>query len=228
MGSEHLLLALLEQEAGAACRVLEEQGLTRPAARERIIRSVGLGIPGTAPAQGLTPRLRRAIECAVDEAVRSGCGYVGTEHLLLGILREGNNMALRVLRESGVDQRHLQSALLQQRNAALRPQQEGNKATSREDTRMRVLNEYTSDLTAAAREGRLDPVVGREAEIRRTIQILSRRTKNNPVLIGEPGVGKTAVAEGLAERIVLGDVPEDLIGRRILALDLPAMLAGTK
>ena len=228
VGSEHLLLALLEQEAGAACRVLEEQGLTRPAARERIIRGVGLGIPGTAPAQGLTPRLRRAIECAVDEAVRSGCGYVGTEHLLLGILREGNNMALRVLRESGVDQRHLQSALLQQRNAALRPQQEGNKATSREDTRMRVLNEYTSDLTAAAREGRLDPVVGREAEIRRTIQILSRRTKNNPVLIGEPGVGKTAVAEGLAERIVLGDVPEDLIGRRILALDLPAMLAGTK
>ena len=137
-------------------------------------------------------------------------------------------MALRVLRESGVDQRRLQSALLQQRNAALRSQQEGNKSSNREDMRMRVLNEYTSDLTAAAREGRLDPVVGREEEIRRTIQILSRRTKNNPVLIGEPGVGKTAVAEGLAERIALGDVPEDLVGKRILSLDLPAMLAGTK
>ncbi len=228
VGSEHLLLALLEEEAGAACRALEEQGLNRPDVRKRIICSVGLGIPGTAPAQGLTPRLRRAIECAVDEAVRSGCGYVGTEHLLLGLLREGTNMALRVLRESGVDQRRLQSALLQQRNAALRSQQEGNKSSNREDMRMRVLNEYTSDLTAAAREGRLDPVVGREEEIRRTIQILSRRTKNNPVLIGEPGVGKTAVAEGLAERIALGDVPEDLVGKRILSLDLPAMLAGTK
>lgn len=229
VGSEHLLLALLEEEAGVTCRTLEELGLTRAAAKERIIRSVGLGIPGTAPAQGLTPRLRRTIECAVDESIRGGYGYVGTEHLLLGIIREGNNMALRVLRGSGVEPRRLQSALLQRSNAPIRPQQqEGSKPTNREDTRMRVLNEYTSDLTAAAREGKLDPVVGRENEIQRAIQILSRRTKNNPVLIGEPGVGKTAVAEGLAQRVVLGDVPEDLIGKRILSLDLPAMLAGTK
>ena len=228
VGSEHLLLALLEEDAGVTCRTLEELGMTRSAAKERVIRSVGMGIPGTAPAQGLTPRLRRAIEYAVDEAIRGGCGYVGTEHLLLGILREGDNMALRVLRGGGVEPRRLQSALLQRANAPLLSQQEGGKPTNREDTRMRVLNEYTTDLTAAAREGKLDPVVGRESEIQRSIQILSRRTKNNPVLIGEPGVGKTAVAEGLAERIVLGDVPEDLIRKRILSLDLPAMLAGTK
>ena len=227
VGSEHLLLALLEEDAGITCRTLEEQGLTRSAAKDRIVRSVGMGIPGTAPAQGLTPRLRRVIEYAVDESIRGGYGYVGTEHLLLGILREGNNMALQVLRGSGVEPRRLQSALLQGANAPLRSPQEGTKS-NREETRMRVLSEYTVDLTAAAREGKLDPVIGRDVEIQRAIQILSRRTKNNPVLIGEPGVGKTAVAEGLAARIVLGDVPEDLVGKRILSLDLPAMLAGTK
>ena len=228
VGSEHLLLALLEESAGVTCQVLERLGVTREAARERVARGVGVGIPGTAPAQGLTPRLRRIIAWAVEESLRGGCGSVGTEHLLLGVLREEESMAMRVLRESGVDPKRLQSALLQRASALSRPQQEGTRTTNREDARMRVLNEYTIDLTAAAREGRLDPVVGREAEIRRTIQILSRRTKNNPVLIGESGVGKTAVAEGLAERIAEGDVPEDLIGKRILSLDLPAMLAGTK
>ena len=228
VGTEHLLLALLEENAGIPFQMLEDQHVTRSAVRRQIVCNVGTGQPGDAPAQGLTPRLRRAIECAVEEAIRAGCSCVGTEHLLLGILREGNNMALRVLRESGVDTRRLQNALLLRLQPPARAQQEGNKPTNREDTHMRVLNEYTTDLTAAAREGKLDPVVGREAEIRRAVQILSRRTKNNPVLIGEPGVGKTAVAEGLAERIALGDVPEDLMGKRILSLDLPAMLAGTK
>ena len=228
VGSEHLLLALMEEETGEARRVLEELGLTQKDVRGRIVGRVGAGVPGTAPVQGLTPRLRRVIECAVEEAICAGRRSVGTEHLLLGILRQGENMALEVLQEGGAASERLRETLLQAAGGKDRSQQEGMKMTNREDTRMRVLNEYTSDLTAAAREGRLDPVIGREREIQRAIQILSRRTKNNPVLIGEPGVGKTAVAEGLAMRIVRGDVPEDLAGKRILSLDLPAMLAGTK
>ena len=224
VGTEHLLLGLLGEEAGGACHILQESGLSRQAARELVVRSVGTGAPGAAPPQGLTPRARRAIEYAAAEAQRSGSGSVGTEHLLLGLLREGSNMAVRVLRSSGMDIRRLQALTMQRLNPLPRSSQE----SGRTDSRTKVLNEYAADLTAAAREGRLDPVICREKEIDRAIQILSRRTKNNPVLIGEPGVGKTAVAEGLAMRIVLGDVPEELADKRILSLDLPAMLAGTK
>ena len=228
VGSEHLLMALLEEEAGVTCRAMEQLGLSRGMVKDAIIQTVGMGLPGAAPAQGLTPRIRRVIECAVGESLRGSYGYVGTEHLLMGIIREGNNMALQILRGVGVDPRRLQSVLLQQVNGPVRPRQETGRTTSREEARMKILTDYTTDLTAAARDGKLDPVLNREEEIQRSIQILSRRTKNNPVLIGEPGVGKTAVVEGLAQRIALGDVPEDLVGKRILSLDLPAMLAGTK
>ena len=227
VGTEHLLLGLLGEEAGGACRLLREQGLDRQQLRQTLVRSAGMGLPGAAPVQGLTPKARRAIEFAAGEALRTN-SYVGTEHLLLGILREGNNMAVRLMRGGGVDVRRLQSQLLQRLSPQARPLQEPARAAIRDDGRNKTLNEYASDLTAAARMGRLDPVVGREREIQRAVQILSRRTKNNPVLIGEPGVGKTAVVEGLAQRIVLGDVPEELLGLRILSLDLPAMLAGTK
>ena len=138
VGSEHLLLALLEEDAGITCRTLEEQGLTRSAAKDRIVRSVGMGIPGTAPAQGLTPRLRRVIEYAVDESIRGGYGYVGTEHLLLGILREGNNMALRVLRGCGVEPRRLQSALLHGRQCSASLSAGGNQIKSGGDTHART------------------------------------------------------------------------------------------
>ena len=242
VGSEHLLLGLLREEEGAAHRCLAEQSVTRDKARDVIVRLIGAGLPGLAPPQGLTPRAKRVIENAVGESVRSGSGYVGTEHLLLGILRESGTMAMRVLQTMGADPKKLQAALLQRMNAyqPLQRQTQGRAALAREDGARasfsapgpapvsKALEQFTRSLNALALKGRLDPVIGREREIGRTIRILSRRTKNNPVLIGEPGVGKTAVAEGLAQRIVAGDVPEELLGKNILSIDLSAMLAGTK
>ncbi len=232
VGSEHLLLGLLREEAGAAHRCLAEQAVTQERTRDTIVRIVGAGLPGLAPPQGLTPRAKRVIENAVGESSRGGSGYVGTEHLLLGILRENGTMAMRVLLTMGADPKKLQTALLERMSVVQRLPREAPTrlaAPRREETpRSKALEQFTRSLNALAREGRLDPVVGREREIARTIRILSRRTKNNPVLIGEPGVGKTAVAEGLAQRIVAGDVPEELLEKTILSIDLSAMLAGTK
>ena len=235
VGSEHLLLGLLREEDGAAHRCLTEQEVTAERTRDVIVRIVGTGLPGLAPPQGLTPRAKRVIENAVGESSRTGSGYVGTEHLLLGILRESGTMAMRVLATLGADPRKLQAALLQRMSVVQRlPREAGERsmppvrAAAPEVPRSKALEQFTRSLNAMAREHQLDPVVGREKEIGRTIRILSRRTKNNPVLIGEPGVGKTAVAEGLAARIVAGDVPEELLGKNILSIDLAAMLAGTK
>ena len=232
VGSEHLLLGLMREEEGIARRVLEEAGLTDDMICDVLHRSVGTGLSGAAPSQGLTPRAKSAVELAVSEASRTGAGYIGTEHLLMGLLREGNNMAIRVLRTVGIDPKKLYSAVVKKINEAPRAAAAagGNSAApSREDGKKGgALAEFTRDLTEAARSGKLDPVIGREKEIARVIQILSRRTKNNPVLIGEPGVGKTAIAEGLAQRIVAADVPEDLLDKRVLSLDLSGMVAGTK
>ena len=232
VGSEQLLLGLMREGEGLAWRCLTESGLTADMIRNVIVKSVGVGLPGSDPAQGLTPRAKRAIEIAVEEARRGGFGYVGTEHLLMGILREGNNMGLRILRSAGLEPRKLYASVAQKLSEAPRAssqgQQESRPNPKDSDSKTKTLKEFTRDLTAAAREGKLDPVIGREEEIQRVIQILSRRTKNNPGLIGEPGVGKTAVAEGLAQKIVLADVPEELLDKRILSLDLSGMVAGTK
>ncbi|MDE7243188.1 MAG: ATP-dependent Clp protease ATP-binding subunit [Oscillospiraceae bacterium] len=237
VGSEHLLLGLLGEEDGAAHRCLTEQAVTRERARDVIIRIIGAGLPGLAPPQGLTPRAKRVIENAVGESVRTGSGYVGTEHLLLGILRENGTMAVRVLQTLGADPKKLQAALLQKMSVPHALPRQGRLAEPPKTAltvqanyapMSKALEQFTRSLNALAAKGRLDPVIGREQEINRTIRILSRRTKNNPVLTGEPGVGKTAVAEGLAQRIVSGDVPEELLGKNILSIDLPAMLAGTK
>ena len=227
VGSEHLLLGLLREEEGI---VLEENGLTDEMVCDILHRSVGTGVSGAAPSQGLTPRAKSAVELAVSEAARTGAGYIGTEHLLMGLLREGNNMALRILRTVGIDPKKLYSAVVKKLNEAPRTAAVSGSASApaQEGGKKGTLEEYTRDLTEAARSGKLDPVIGREKEIQRVIQILSRRTKNNPVLIGEPGVGKTAVAEGLAQRISDGNVPEDLQKKRIVSVDLTAMLAGTK
>ncbi len=231
VGTEHLLLGLIREEDGIAHSVLMEAGLNDEMIVEIIKKSVGAGLPGSNPAQGLTPRAKRVVEIAMEDSIRGGFNDVGTEHLLAGILREGNNMAVRILRTAGVDARQLYSALMQKLKDLPRAKSEESTRSSpsaKDDSKAKTLREFTRDLTADARSGRLDPVIGREEEIQRVIQILSRRTKNNPCLIGEPGVGKTAIAEGLAEKIVLGDVPDNLLDKKLLSLDLSGMVAGTK
>ena len=230
VGTEHLLLGLIREGGGIAHTVLTEAGLTDDMIVEIIKTSVGAGLPGSNPAQGLTPRAKHVVEIAMEDSIRGGYNYVGTEHLLAGILREGNNMAVRILRTAGVDAKHLYTALMQKLSDSPRGRSgDAAKATAKDDGgKTKTLKEFTRDLTADARAGKLDPVIGRDSEIQRVIQILSRRTKNNPCLIGEPGVGKTAIAEGLARKIVLGDVPDDLLDKRLLSLDLSGMVAGTK
>ena len=234
VGTEHLLLGLMREDEGMAHTVLTEAGLTDDLLTEMVRKSIGAGLPGGNPAQGLTPRAKHVVEIAMEDSIRGGYAYIGTEHLLAGILREGNNMAVRILRSAGVDARQLYTALMKKLTAAPRAAQSGDSRTpaagsAKEDGKgSKTLAEFTRDLTADARTGKLDPVIGRDDEIQRVIQILSRRTKNNPCLIGEPGVGKTAIAEGLARKIAMGDVPENLLDKKLLSLDLSGMVAGTK
>ena len=237
VGSEHLLLGILTAEDSIARRCLQEQGVSAEQVRQTLIGFVGRGLQGVPPSQGLTPRARKVIETAAQECAASGGACVSTEHLLLGLLREDGTMATRIFRALGADTRRLQAILLQRMGGSLSArggQRTGRESTPRatavreEPVRSKVLDQFTRSLNTLAREGKLDPVVGREKELQRTIRILSRRTKNNPVLVGEPGVGKTAVAEALAQRIVDGDVPEELQGMTILSIDIASMLAGTK
>ena len=230
VGTEHILLGLMREENGIAHRVMQEYGMTEDMICTVLERSVGKGLSGAAPSQGLTPRAKSAVELAVSEAMRMGAACIGTEHLLMGLLREGSNMAIRVLETVGIDPKKMYSSVVQKINEGPRAAAGGSMPLShREDGKKgKTLAEFTRDLTEAARQGKLDPVIGREKEIQRVIQILSRRTKNNPVLIGEPGVGKTAIAEGLAQRIAAADVPEELLDKRVLSLDLSGMVAGTK
>ena len=229
VGSEHLLLGLIREEEGIAHRVLAEYGVTDEMVCSVLQRSVGKGMSGAAPSQGLTPRAKSVVELAVSESARMGSSYIGTEHLLMGILREGGNMALRILRTMGVDPNKMYSSIVKKLHDTPHAAAGGAAAASREgDKKNKTLAEFTRDLTEAARSGKLDPVIGRDKEIQRVIQILSRRTKNNPVLIGEPGVGKTAIAEGLAQRIVSGDVPFKLRQKEVYLLDLTALVAGTQ
>ena len=229
VGCEHLLLGMLREEEDAPGRALRALGAEEEKTRALITRALGRGEADLAIAQGLSPHARCAVEMAVAEAERAGSREIESGHLLLGMLRCGDNTAVRLLRREGVDTRRLYGETVRAMSLTARRSPGGEVRASRGESKSgKTLAEFTRDLTAMAREGRFDPVIGREEEIARTIRILSRRTKNNPVLIGEPGVGKTAVVEGLAERIGEGNVPDALLDQRILSLDLAGMVAGTK
>ncbi|HYM53503.1 MAG TPA: ATP-dependent Clp protease ATP-binding subunit [Candidatus Dormibacteraeota bacterium] len=225
IGTEHLLLGLVREGEGVAARVLENMNVELSKVRTAVEFIIGRGDRPVVGEVGLTPRAKRVIELAIDEARRLGHNYIGTEHLLLGLVREGEGIAAGVLESLGVNLdkvRHQVIHVLSQ-STSVSPAQE-----TKRPSKTPTLDQLGINLTEAARAGKLDPVIGREKEIERVIQILSRRTKNNPALIGEPGVGKTAIAEGLAHRIVSGDVPETLADKRVLTLDIGSLVAGTK
>ena len=231
IGTEHLFYGLAKEGTGVASQVLRNQNITDEDILREIEMLIGTGEPLTQnDSMGFTPRSKRVIENAFIEARRLGNEFIGKEHLLIGIMREGDSVAARIMIDLDVDPRKLYNEIVKVLN------EDGMDANSAVSTDRNsgsfnstpTLNQFGSDLTKQAREGKLDPVIGRKAEIDRVIQILSRRTKNNPCLIGEPGVGKTAVVEGLAEKIVADDVPEMLKNKRVVALDISGMVAGAK
>ena len=230
IGTEHILYGLVREGAGVASKVLQNQGVTPNDVENKIIDMIGKEVITSQETLGFTPRSKRVIENSFIEARKLGYDYIGTEHLLIGILREGDSIAVRILLDLNVDLPRLYNEIVTVINEAEDVSKGG--ATNSKQTgsynSTPTLNQFGEDLTKKAKEGKLDPVVGRSKEIARVIQILSRRTKNNPCLIGEPGVGKTAIVEGLAQKINLGDVPEVLKNKRVVSLDISGMVAGAK
>ncbi|MFN8175500.1 MAG: ATP-dependent Clp protease ATP-binding subunit [Solirubrobacteraceae bacterium] len=234
IGTEHILLGLLREEEGLAARVLESLDITVERVRAQVVRIVGSGEEVTSGQIPFTPRAKKVLELALREALSLGHNYIGTEHILLGLVRENEGVAARILLDFDADSEKIRNEVIRMLSgpggrrsssgsggSGAQGQGEGKKSS-------KLLDQFGRNLTKLAADGKLDPVVGRETEIERIMQILSRRTKNNPVLIGEPGVGKTAVVEGLAQRITAADVPELLKGKQIYTLDLAALVAGSK
>ena len=230
IGTEHILYGLVEEQTGVASRVLEKQGLDCNNVLREIEELVGINEAGpieNLESIGFTPRAKRIIENAYVEARRLNSEYIGTEHLLVGIMKEGDSVAVRIMMDLNVNPQKIYNEILKALSEAT-SQENGKRSDSGSYNQTPTLNQYGIDLTKKAKEGKLDPVIGRNEEIERVIQILSRRTKNNPCLIGEPGVGKTAIAEGLAEKIMQSDVPEQLKNKRVVSVDISSMIAGAK
>ena len=225
IGTEHILLGLVRETEGVAARVLSGLGVDLSKVRSAVEFIIGRGEKPAQGEIGLTPRAKKVVELAVDEARRMNHTYIGTEHLLIGLLREGEGVAAGVLESLGVT---LEKVRTETHRILSNSSTGSGSQSSRTGTRTPTLDQLGIDLTNAARDGKLDPVIGRDQEIQRVVQILSRRTKNNPVLVGEPGVGKTAIVEALAQQIYSGEIPETLQGKRLVTLDMGALVAGTK
>ncbi len=227
IGSEHLLLGLIASEGGVAHTALTSRGVTFEKVEKAIRTEIGIGTPTVLSPNDFTPRSKNIIEISVSQARASGQNYVGTEHILLAIIKDSSCYAMNILSELGISISDISSDLSSFSSGSQSSSSKGDRK-SKTDTKTPTLEQFGRDLTDIAKQGKIDPVIGRQKEIDRVIQILSRRTKNNPCLIGEPGVGKTAIAEGLALKISSGEVPELLKDKRIIALDLTGMVAGTK
>ena len=236
IGTEHLLLGLISEGEGVAAKALETMGIKGEAVRASVIEIIG---EGEKPVEGhipFTPRAKRVFELSLREALQLGHNYIGTEHLLLGLLKEGEGVAAQVLTKQGADLSQVRQTVIQMLSGYQRGDEEGRESVGAgvggsggpERSNSAILEQFGRNLTQAARENKLDPVIGRRVEMERVMQVLSRRTKNNPVLIGEPGVGKTAVVEGLAQAIVHGDVPETIKDKQIYSLDMGSLVAGSR
>src|SRR3954453_19505617 len=233
IGTEHILLGLIHEGEGAAAKALESLGISLEAGREKVEETIGPAGSSTTGSPPFTPRAKKVLELSLREALQLGHNYIGTEHMLLGLVREGEGVAATVLGSLGADLSRVRQQVIQLLSGYATNKEgaaTGTGATTSQEapTGSPVLDQFGRNLTQLAREKKLDPVIGRDREIERVMQVLSRRTKNNPVLIGEPGVGKTAIVEGLSQKIVSNDVPETLKGKQLYTLDLGALVAGSR